>query len=341
MKKLFFAGLAAVCLLSSCDKEVEVAQQGAIGFDPYINKSTKGIENDLTTASLKTFGVYGWQDGVAIFNDQVVNNNNGVCTYEPVQYWVDGSEYYFEAIAPRTAVGGGTITFEAKKGVKGSMEGDKQHWTDGGKLTFVNDGITDMLYAHNDYGTADVANIRKVGLEFYHLLSRVKFTFVNGFPSKVDGQGYYTIAVSDVKIADAYKNGVVTPAVNTQWAATENTLALDFTDVVTEEVLPEANEAVDHMYFIPFNGEATYTLSFKVLMTQYDANGNKIGEAKEFTHGDVKITSAMLAGNSYNFTATLDAENINPDQEMKPIEFEVTVDEWGDFTDLGTDIPAP
>ena len=42
----------------------------------------------------------------------------------------------------------------------------------------------------------------------------------------------------------------------------------------------------------------------------------------------------LAAGMSYNLTATLNYENINPDGDLFPIEFTATVTPWGSFTDV-------
>lgn len=58
MKKLLFIGLAATAMLASCsnDETVEMAQQNAIAFDGFVNKSTRGIDNDITTENIADFG---------------------------------------------------------------------------------------------------------------------------------------------------------------------------------------------------------------------------------------------------------------------------------------------
>lgn len=51
-------------------------------------------------------------------------------------------------------------------------------------------------------------DVSPVSFTFNHLLSRVKFTFVNGFPAEAIAK----ISVKDVNISNAYKNGTITPA---------------------------------------------------------------------------------------------------------------------------------
>jgi hypothetical protein len=42
----------------------------------------------------------------------------------------------------------------------------------------------------------------------------------------------------------------------------------------------------------------------------------------------------LAAGMSYDLTATLNNENINPDGDLFPIEFTATVKPWNDFTEV-------
>lgn len=60
MKKIFFIGLAAVAVLASCSKDetVEVAGKQAISFDSFVNLSTKGEADDLTSETFRSFQVW-------------------------------------------------------------------------------------------------------------------------------------------------------------------------------------------------------------------------------------------------------------------------------------------
>lgn len=62
MKKLLFISLVATAMLAGCsnDEMVETTQSGAIRFDGFVNKSTRGVADDITTASISNFSVYGF-----------------------------------------------------------------------------------------------------------------------------------------------------------------------------------------------------------------------------------------------------------------------------------------
>lgn len=91
MKNLLFIGLAATAMLASCsnDETVEMAQQNAIAFDGFVNKSTRATANDdITLANLGSIEVYGWRGDVQIFDKQAVTvATDGKGTYSPLQYW--------------------------------------------------------------------------------------------------------------------------------------------------------------------------------------------------------------------------------------------------------------
>ena len=48
MKKLLFISLVATAMLAGCsnDEMVETTQSGAIRFDGFVNKSTRGVADD-------------------------------------------------------------------------------------------------------------------------------------------------------------------------------------------------------------------------------------------------------------------------------------------------------
>lgn len=312
MKKVFFIGLAAATMLASCsnDETVEMAQNSkAIGFSSFIDKSTRATDTNL--GNLGAIEVYGWRGDVQIFNKQAVAvDATGNGTYSPLQYWEPGYTYAFEAIAPKSGENG--VTFAAAK--------------DGGTITFVSNSETDLLYSKATDKTTEAevtTTPGKVNFTFGHMLSRVKFTFKNTFPDKAAAK----ISVKDVKITNAYTKGTITPAAaNAAWtvADADNTLQVVFSsDNVKDLAAGTGPKETEHKYLIPV-ATAEYTVGFTVVLDQN-------GATTEYPH-TAKITTAMEKGKSYNFVAVLNQENVAPN-ELFPIEFTATVDNWGDFTD--------
>lgn len=160
-----------------------------------------------------------------------------------------------------------------------------------------------------------------VGFNFNHLLSRVKFTFVNGFPTNAVA----TISVKDVNISNAYKKGTITPAAtDAVWNATDNTLSVDFVNVnATNIEAGNVEGETEHMYLIPV-ASPSYEVTFTVTLDQN-------GATTDYEH-TATITTGMEKGKSYNFTATLTPENVDPKNTMYPIEFTAAVGGWEDFT---------
>ena len=315
MKKFLFLGIAATAMFASCTKDemVEMSPQNAIGFETFVDKSTR--VTDVTTTNLAAFEVYGWRTKDAtteqIFDAQAVTANNGVCTYSPIQYWVGGYNYTFEAIAPKSGNNG--VTFDADNGAS--------------TITFVSNSETDLIYATGGKDLTGTANLTDtpgaVGLKFNHLLSRVKFSFVNGFPANSD----VTLTVTDVQIDNAGTTATYTTS-NGTWGATTVPGVVTFASDDVENIAGMQSAETEHKYLIPADIK-TYTVTFTVEMKQG-------GVTDTFDHTVTLSTDELLlvAGNSYNLTATLNKDNINPDGDLFPIEFTATVTSWGAFTDV-------
>lgn len=314
MKRFLFLGIAATAMLASCtnDETVEMNPQNAIGFETFVDKSTRAAV-DVTKTNLTAFEVYGWRTKDTrteqIFNAQEVTANNGVCTYSPLQYWVGGYNYTFEAIAPKSGNNG--VTFNA---VASTIE-------------FVSDSETDLIYATGNKDLTGTTNLIEtpgaVGLVFNHLLSRVKFSFVNGFPAESDVK----LTVTNVKIKDAGTTAIYTPSTKT-WAAATSSSDVNFASTAVANIPGEQSAETEHKYLIPADIK-NYTVSFTVVMTQG-------GVTDTFNHTVTLSTDALVleAGKSYNLTATLNYENIDPDGDLFPIEFTATVTPWEDFTEV-------
>ena len=204
MKKIFLMGLATAAMLASCsqDETVEMAQNTrAISFsNAFVDNATRSVvDPSFTVATLGNFAVYGFTQNGQIFDGVPVSSNDAgsTWTYNPIQYWVEGNQYAFAAIAPASvSVSGETLTGSSVADYKVGMT-----------VSFTNDGKTDLLYANGGAFNADetfMASPQTVGLTFKHQLSKVKFSFKNNV------SGAYNIKVTDVKITDAKSTGTLT-----------------------------------------------------------------------------------------------------------------------------------
>lgn len=316
MKKLFIMGLAAMGLaLTACnsDETVEMAKGNAIGFKTFVNNSTRGIDDDITKDNIKEFKVWGLmnkgeQTGTP-FNGTVVNKGDNVWSYTTPVYWEKNYTYSFVALAPSTA----KYVFTAPTAVG--------TW---GSLTFENEtGVKDLLFAANNYGLANWEGNQcpgDVNMQFNHMLSRVRFNFVNGMD---DGS---TLSVKDVKITNAYSKAKATLGANLEglvWSDWNTPAEMAFGNALTENFAHNTNGTTDHKYLIPAVDE-DLTVKFTVVRTHN-------GVVDEYKH-EVNIKKqTLLAGNSYQFSTTFDNTNINPDEELCPIVFTATVADWAAF----------
>lgn len=339
MKKTFLAILVAATLVA-CAKEDVISQNNeAIGFkQAFVDNSVRSVvDPSLTAATLTDFAVYGTVENADLFNcirvAQDITNTEltSEWKYAGTQYWIAGAKYNFAAIAPYA------------KGVEGAFTVAKNGEDYVGTTTltdYVNDN-TDLLYAQNAQVTGAVSGNAKVAFTFKHVLSKVKFSFENGYNASTA-----KIAVRAIKIVNAYTDADV--ALNLSgatWSGWNGSKTLDFShatdgnnDVVDDVVVADAFaygttlESYNEMLLIPTTTK-TYNIEFVVDLYVNDVL------IKEYPH-TATVVFAPEAGKSYNITAVVDAENIDPQNKQEPIEFTVTkIDEWATGADQTATIP--
>lgn len=318
-KNLFLIGLAAIGMLfTSCsnDETVEVAKnQNGIQFKSFVNNSTRAT--DLTTNNLADFQVWGImkkdnQIGKPFVGTQV-NKAGGAWSYGTPVYWEKGYQYSFVAVAP--------------SGVFEMVEAPA-NYQDYGKVKFNNGrGDTDLLWAFNDKGLVtwegDVCPAA-VDLTFNHMLSRVRFNFVNAMD---DGS---LLTVKDVTITNACTDGTVQLIADNaglEWAA-EGGAALLFDDAAETGFAQDASCTTGHKYMIPTT--KAYNVTFVVERAHN-------GVVDTYNHTVALTEMEMESGKSYQFKAEFTAQNINPDGALCPIVFTADVNEWdawGDAIDM-------
>ena len=323
MKKLFIA-ILGVAAFAACSQEMtlETPKGAAIGFDNvFVENATKAAA-DISAANLANFGVYGSiinAEGAKgmIFNNQTVAKGAEGYSYSPAQYWVAATTYNFVALAPQTAA---NWTYA-------NEENDAYN----GVISFNNAaaaGEQDLLFASHGRTTADklTAAPEKVAFTFNHMLSRVKFTFTNGFHQGSN----VTLKITDVTITNAHAEGTLAVAngvVAEDWTGSEATFARLFGNLDTE-ILAEngGNGATEHYYLLP-TATATYDITFTVALYQ-------AGVLVVTYNRNATISLDLEKGKSYNFQATLNKDNTSDEAgELYPIEFTATVNDWAAFGD--------
>ena len=326
MKKLLFVALAAVGMTACVqNEELAVAQPDAkIEFaNAYVSNTSRTANPVITTANLDGFKVWSFMDqvGGTVLEDESVTKVNGVWGYTNIQYWFPGHTYYFAALAPIN----GNWSVVPTTDVDASKLGL-------GVVSFTNaEGTEDLLYAKEIATTPDIATLTNNGMDpvkmqFQHLLSKVRFTFQNGFPA-----GDITVKVTDVKMT-APRTGTIDLAqttYNDQWVLGSEALTLEFGDVA-DLAITEAGRAANERFSIPATDAYEYNVTFHVVVEQ--------GNVKAYELDKVAVIEghALEMGKAYNFTAVIDNTSLN----LHKIEFTAEVDEWVDANNPETEVPV-
>ncbi len=309
MKKILFFSAAAALMLASCANEetVQAPKGNAIDFgNAFVNNSTKA--EDLTTTGIKNFDVYGYMQSMngVVFNGEEVSKTGDNWTYSPTQYWTPEKAYWFAAIAPSKAATFTAPTGELPTGAAGT-------------ITFENTkGDTDLCSGYLNYTAKATGNdVQK--FTFGHLLSRVKFTFNNKMAN-----ANAKLVISNVKITATNTAGTYN-CVTSVWTANAATNDVDFV-ISNNEVAQNGFNATEPMYLIPGANSVQYNVEFSVVRYQ----GTELLDETPLNHKVVISGVQLELGKSYNFTADITDENVDPDNKPEPIVFGVeTVAGWG------------
>ena len=330
MKKIFVAvlAMAGVVACNTVDT-LDVPQNPEIRFaNAFVENATRAdeaLDPSTTTESLNAFDVWGFMDNVTgtVFEGEDVTGSKDNFTYANTQYWAPGHKYYFYAVAPMNSVDvvPATEDADAKAGL--------------GTINFENiDGTVDLLYAAQQAVDApDFGVAKTVMLTFNHLLSKVKFTFTNGFTNP---NAY--IDVKNVRMT-APATATATLAAENSWAKQAGEITLAFGDACDKTAITVSQVADDERLTIPAGADKKYTVTFDVALYMGDVLAYE-GKDKTATIEGV----ALEIGKAYNFSATLNASNLTKDgDELQPIVFDVEeVNEWVkvEADDVATVLPA-
>lgn len=300
MKKLFVAVLAIAAAVACNTAEVVDLPQGpAIQFEnAFVQNATRV---GTTTSTLEAFDVWAYIEnkGGIVLVDENVTKGNGQWGYANLQYWAPGHNYYFTALAPMD-----------------SANWDYNQADD--VVTFTNvDGTEDLLYAYKEVSTQGLelgGSMEAVKLNFAHLLSKVNFTFTNGFATD-----NVSVAIKGVTMT-AVKNAEVKIVEGTAtWSNNVDAdLTLAFGDVANLASAASAKSA--ELLTIPTASDYVYGIKFYVDVY--------FGTVKAIDNHEFNSTLTgveFAQGKAYNLAATINAENL----KMPVIEFDVNeVAEW-------------
>lgn len=328
MKRVFIT-LLTIATLISCSKDeiVKEASKLPISFgNVFVENSTRATDNTYGSANgLTQFNVYGTVTGnsntVNIYNgDAVEGTIGGDWNCDKVQYWVPDCTYSFTAIVDGDVKNGTTVLNRVAVDENGMPT----------SITYNATTQKDLLLAQsiaktdesgvptNGNITTDASSNKFVSFTFSHLLSKAQFTFTNNF---TEDSGV-KLTVTDIKITKAPKKAVYTIS-SAGWGTptelytgTTDTDFLSFGD--SGQMSANGGKSTSGKVCLLIPG--TYDLNI-----EFTIKHNKGGNPSTKT---INKNVTLLAGNSYNFTAELNASNVNG---VVPITFNIEVNNNGNW----------
>ena len=312
MKKLLFVALAAVGMTACVQNEELVVPQNtaAITFDSFVGNATKADPSYNEQANpLTAFDVWAFMDETdgTVLTDEDVQKNGGVWSYYNTQYWFPNHTYYFAALAPMESANV-TETLATGEAAKLGL----------GTVAFTNvDGPEDLLYAKAKVTTPDAATLANQGMDpvhmqFQHLLSKVKFTFQNGFTTE-----NVTVKVSEVAMTAPESATIDLAQATYNWESHAGEISLAFGETSVLAYTAKG-EATDERLTIAAPATQSYNVSFKVEV--YQSGKLAMTEQKSAVIENI----ALEMGKAYNFTAVIDPTTLG----LHAIEFTASVEAW-------------
>lgn len=325
MKKAFVAILSLAALVAcSQDSVVKTSDSTAISFDNMFveNKTRAAADPSTTTTNIEEFAVWGFRGDAQelVFNNERVYKEGDAWTYDHLQYWMEGKDYFFGAVSP---VDHKDVTVDTQAMSKDGL----------GTISFTNtDGSVDLIYAEKVVYASEInpSAPEKVKLQFAHLLSRVKFSFKYNFPNELT-----TVAVKNIKINNSPANGsidVTEARADWSWNIPQNgaTMLVDFGHVENGNEFAAMDtyyESDKYRLIIPTDETRNHDITFDVVVY------NNHVEAQTYSISTTLKDKAFVQGKSYNIVTEITPDNI-VDGGLKPIEFDVIeVEEWLDEND--------
>ena len=332
---LFLLGMAAAALVGCTKNEVtDISNSKAIGFETFVNNSTKTVENDegKTNTNLSEFYVYGGSDkSQNLFNGERVYKGTD-WQYDNIKYWVEGSTYRFAAIYPGANDNNLSVDFDY---ASGHMELE---------ATVDNANQYDLVYAEQGPITINadnIANQSKVSFTLGHILSKLRFVF----QKNADFGNNTQLIISNLQVSGA--NGIAGQGIlgkatyenttgNFVWTPAADASNVTFTSSNTYTVTDASSvgsaapEEVGQTFFvIPQTPSQGFTLSFTVQLQEKATLST--GEAwvnigERHTLSTTISTAQWAANNVYTYTIKLKQGNIT---SAYPIEFAASVSGWG------------
>ena len=301
---------------------VQLPKSDTIRFaDAYINNSTRAdqaVDPSITKEKLLAFDVWAYMTTLTgtVLVDEDVELVNGGWNYTNTQYWTPNKSYFFAALAPMNSTNWDLDATQAEFGQSAGL------------VTFTNDnGGEDLLYATANVTTPDMATLQNDGMstvkfQFQHLLSKVKFTFKNGFLTD-----NATIKVENIKMSAPESGSINLAPGDKKWVLDNASKVYEFGNA-GEIGMGENQQCANERLTIPADATYAYNIDFDVTLYY--------GDQVAYTVHKQSVVSgvALEMGKAYNFVAEITPDNLN----LLPIVFEVQgVNSW---VDAGAEVPV-
>lgn len=342
---MFLLAAAAAALAGCAQNEViDIPQTRAIGFDPYVGNTTRAAAKDTDLSALQDEGagfivLGGYEDGqiyVPVFDGtnetgSHITWNKSSWEYSPINYWLESKTYKFVAYAPAKLQKDDLFDID--------YADNKLKMKDGG--TFTADGETDLVVAEGKPQgypvAAEPVQMEPVGFKFYHALSKVKFTFINGWRNAVN------LKIMNIKLSSVKNTGSLTTSgtmaqgsdkiPSSAWSGqTGTTDYKDKASGMNTNVYEESYEFENFLLPTALN-DSQMKLTFTVQVTNSQGTGPDLGAGAGVpVNKEVVIPKDVVTewkpGFAYNYKLTISGSTFG----LKPIQFDgIDVDsEWGD-----------
>ena len=331
------------------DKVVDQAEARYIGFDPFANKVTRGLNADDFGHS--NFDVWGKYDAVNVFARKTVSwqdgSPSGSWTYQPLAPWVNGKTYEFAAIAP-TQPEGVTYAYSYSNNLTtGSDPLNGTYSITGIEITQSNQ--TDYLTATPVKVVCNTASTSPVSFVFNHILSKIDFNFQPKTTStdnthwlsdvKIDIK---SITLSSVATTKSYTNGTWVDA-----TAADGSFSVTLTNNNSTTYEPSSTESdkvselTDKFSWLVVPQSETDATNRKLTITfdvsTKDATGNYTVKVLTGESATIDIDTQWNPNTVYTYTVYIGSDVLGQDAY---ITFDVASANWGN-TSSNNDLNVP
>ena len=333
MKKVIFISALAIAAAVSCTKsDIVDTKYGndVIGFESYVGRDAQTKATVVNEDNIGTAGIYGFYTAGTVWSSTSTANlwenaplNCTEGSVSPVKYWTNEvDKYSFLAYAPKVTDEYTYLTTATTEKANPTVTYTVP--------TALADQI-DLTYAqvfNTTKAAVDAATSKKVDMTFKHALARLTVKASKSTQASAD----FEFDVKEVTIAGNFntqgtfnlgtaKWTPVTPTASTSYNfyTNPNTAYTDANKLTTAGV--DYAGTNNYLMMIPTEFSATNKATLTVKYTTYYQNQESTVNTKTFD-----ITTNFQQGKAYAISLVFN-------QDLDTIEFNVSVEGWGDVTE--------